>query len=91
MLITTNGRHEISHTEHGLGGKSIIVYISDNLGAATLQLQYKNEQGNYIDLENGLLSANTQNRVDMGLDIPIYLNVTTSDGATAFDLMSRSI
>ncbi len=90
MLLTQDGTHLLKPTKVGIGGGSMLIFISGNYGTADVLLQYVNGQGDMIALEDGALLNNTQNRVDM-CDMPIYLQVSNSDASTAIDVLIRSI
>ena len=89
MLITQDGTYLLTPEFSGENGAKMLLFISGTFGTSTNTLQYLNGQGDFIDLEDGLLLVNTQNQIYMGTK-PIYLNVSGADQDTAIDVMVRT-
>ncbi|NRA77122.1 MAG: hypothetical protein HRU18_02845 [Pseudoalteromonas sp.] len=91
MIITGNERVSLKSKTVGPYGDRYIIYLSGNLGSATATLQYKDELGTFVPLEDGVLLINSQNRIEPGREANLYLHVTGADGATNIAVTLRSL
>ena len=58
------------------------VYTSGTLSTATARLQWKNENGEYIDYTDGELTINDELKLPHGNHRDVYVDVSGSDGST---------
>lgn len=79
MNITANGEYQLRS-----GTDTTVVYVSGNLGAATVNVVYKDGAGSLIPFSNGALVANDQYKIEHGMNIELLLEVSGADGSTNF-------
>lgn len=93
MLITEDGTFRIP--DHKIGGLQSrrVVYFSGTPAGAVVTLQYKDELDNFVSLENGVLTIDTQNVITTGTDMTLYAQVTSANtaGVTNLSLMLRGL
>ena len=63
------------------------IYTSGTLSTATATLQWKDEDGNYIDFTDGVLTINDEITLPHGNERDVYVDVSGSDGSTLFYVM----
>lgn len=83
MLITSNGDYLLANPLKGKASTNLIIYISGEFGGAVFTLGYFNSEGDFVSLEDGIMVPNSQNRINTGIDFPIYARITSATGATA--------
>lgn len=91
MIITQNGRYGLHTKIKGTNSDKFILYISGLTGTAAMQLQYRDELGVWVNLENGVMLTDTQNQVVGGVGSKIYINITNADGVTNLAMTVRGI
>ncbi len=91
MRIRTSTRVLLDPQVLGRSAQELIIYVSGTLGGATPTLQYQDEGENWIDLENGILAIDTQNKVECGIGASIYLEVTGASGTTDIYVTTRGM
>lgn len=91
MLIDSNGTFLVKPVVAGVAADSFIVYVSGTAGGCVLKLQYQNEGGTYIDLEDGTLVVSSENLVNAGRGAYIFITVTGATGATAVYVTARGL
>lgn len=91
MLIEADGTFNIEPEVVGKNADKFIVYVSGVAGGAVLTLQHRDEAGNYIDLEDGVIASPSQNQVLAGRGAKIYIHVTGATGTTAVYVTVRGL
>ena len=90
MNITADGVYPLGqHVRNGitvtrmsiLNAAKVAVYLSGSIGGGTLQLQYSDGAGGYVDMTDGLLTEDGQYEVRKGVGAVLQLEVAGSTGA----------
>ena len=90
MIITKDGTYLLNTGARGDSNSQIILYTSGTFSTATCKLQYEDEAGNFIDLEDGAVLVDTQNSINKGVGARIFLNVASADGSTSIVATARA-
>ena len=83
MIITEDGNHKLNML--GISKKntgSSVVYVNGSLGGGTGTLSYADDFGTIVPLLDGLVAVGGQYQINHGSDIPIYLVLAGSTGAS---------
>jgi hypothetical protein len=86
MKINTNGQHVLPSPLLGTASGSTVVLVSGSPGAALMTICYQDDDGVFVPLLNGAVSAGTQYLVTHGIGVTIYAVVTGSDPTTNFNI-----
>ena len=91
MILTANGDFLVKPEVVGMNADTFIVYVSGSIDGAVMQLRYKDEGGNWVNLENGLLVIDTQNKVEAGRGAYIHLNISNAGASTEIFVTTRGL
>ena len=89
MLITTDGNFKLTQQTQ-INAISSVVYVSGTLGAATVAITYLDDQGNFIPLTDGTVTAAGQYAVDHGYPMQLFLSVSGADETTNIAVTTTS-
>lgn len=84
MKITADGLYRINNKH---SARTSIVYLSGVDGGAVFTLGYYDDYGNFIPLTSGIISVDTQSRVEHGFNIALILQVSGASGTTETSLV----
>ncbi len=81
-LITQDGTYPIKRTLWGGKASKLIVLASGAYGTATLALHILNGAGNWVPLDGGEITLNTQRVLHQGTKLKFAVECTGADGDT---------
>ena len=91
MLIEANGTYLVKPEVVGGNADTFIIYVSGTAASAVLTLNHLDEGGNYVPLEDGVLTTPSENQILAGRGANIYVVVTAATGSTAIYLTAKGL
>lgn len=84
MIITTDDNHLLQPTAQTPDTGAYAVYVDGEFGGAAAKLVYKSGD-NYIDYDDGVMISGDQVKLNKGIGVNVYLNVSGATGTTAIN------
>jgi hypothetical protein len=83
FTITANGDYSLNTS---FKPNKTVIYVSGEMGGASVNVTYKNTAGAYLPLSDSNLTTGQQYEVNHGANMDIFLTVTNAGGTTAIDV-----